>query len=135
MSNEINTTKFYRFLAGFESKGGWESVADSENGNGDGTVIKSEFRKFLNANWNGEENGELSNDLINSFWKKIDTNTSANKISGTKLKNLNALDKKEVENLDKKLEVYVQFDEFVKNNIKVPAALSSYGNQWKSDVT
>ena len=36
-----------------------------------------------------KENGELTNDIINNFWKKIDTNTSASKISGTKLKNLN----------------------------------------------
>lgn len=133
---DVNTRKFYQFLAGFQQEGkNWVNVADSNYGNGDGTVIKSEFRKFMNAEWNGEENGELTNDLINSFWKKIDTNTSASKISGTKLKNLNALDKTEVANLDKQLEVYVAFDEFIANNVKIPNVLNSTGSQWKADVT
>lgn len=133
---EVNSRKFYQFLAGFQQNGkNWVDVADSNYGNGDGTVIKSEFRKFMNAEWNGEENGELTNDLINSFWKKIDTNTSASKIAGTKLKNLNALDKTEVANLDKQLEVYVAFDEFVANNVKIPNVLATTGSQWKSDVT
>ena len=84
---EVNTTKFYQFLSKYQKDGEtWADVADSNYGNDDGTVIKAEFRKFINAEWNGEENGELSNDLINSFWKKIDTNTSATKISGTKLR-------------------------------------------------
>ncbi len=133
---EVNTRKFFQFLAGYQKDGGnWVDVADSNYGNGDGTVIKSEFRSFMNAEWNGEENGELTNDLINSFWKKIDTNTSASKISGTKLKNLNALDKTEVANLDKQLEVYVAFDEFIANNVKIPNVLNSTGSQWKADVT
>lgn len=132
---EVNTTKFYQFLSKYQKDGEtWADVADSNYGNDDGTVIKAEFRKFINAEWNGEENGELSNDLINSFWKKIDTNTSATKISGTKLRNLNALDKNEVANLDKKLEVYVQFDKFVEENVVIPNVLSSTGNQWKSSV-
>ena len=133
--SEVNTTKFYQFLAQYQKEGSsWTDIADSEHGNGDGTVIKSEFRAFLNAEWNGEENGELTNDLINSFWKKIDTNQSATKIKGTKLKNLNALDKKEVEALDKKLEVYVAFDKYVSENVTIPAVLTSMGSQWKSSV-
>ena len=120
MSNEVNTRKFYQFLSNFEKgEQSWTNVADGEYGNADGTVIKSEFRKFLNAEWNGEQNGELNNDLINTFWKKIDTNTSASKIKGTKLRNLNALDKEEAGNLDKKLEAYVQLNEFVANNVKI----------------
>lgn len=132
---EVNTTKFYQFLSKYQKDGEtWADVADSNYGNDDGTVIKAEFRKFINAEWNGEENGELSNDLINSFWKKIDTNTSATKISGTKLRNLNALDKNEMANLDKQLEVYVQFDKFVEENVKIPNVLSSTGSQWKTAV-
>ena len=132
---EVNTTKFYQFLSKYQKDGEtWADVADSNYGNDDGTVIKAEFRKFINAEWNGEENGELSNDLINSFWKKIDTNTSATKISGTKLRNLNALDKNEVANLDKQLEVYVQFDKFVEDNVKIPNVLASTGSQWKTAV-
>ena len=135
MSNEVNTRKFYQFLSNFEKgEQSWTNVADGEYGNADGTVIKSEFRKFLNAEWNGEQNGELNNDLINTFWKKIDTNTSASKIKGTKLRNLNALDKEEAGNLDKKLEAYVQLNEFVANNVKIPNVLTSTGSQWKWDV-
>lgn len=135
MSNEVNTRKFYQFLSSFEKgEQSWTNVADGEYGNADGTVIKSEFRKFLNAEWNGEQNGELNNDLINTFWKKIDTNTSASKIKGTKLRNLNALDKEEAGNLDKKLEAYVQLNEFVANNVKIPNVLTSTGSQWKWDV-
>lgn len=133
--SEVNATKFYQFLSKYQADGGWDKVADGDYGNEDGTVIKSEFRKFMNAEWNGEENGELTNDLINSFWKKIDTNTSASKIAGTKLKNLNALDKNETANLEKRLEVYVQFDEFLANKMTIPSALTSTGSQWKSDVT
>ena len=133
--SEVNTTKFYQFLSKYQADGGWDKVADEKYGNEDGTVLKSEFRKFMNAEWNGEENGELTNDLINSFWKKIDTNTSASKIAGTKWKNCNGLDKNETAALEKRLEVYVQFDEFLANNMTIPSALTSTGSQWKSDVT
>ncbi len=132
--SDVKVTKFYQFLSKYQSEGGWNKVADGQYGNEDGFVIKSEFRNFLNTEWNGEENGELTNDLINSFWKKIDTNTSASKISGTKLKNNNALDKNETAALEKRLEVYVQFDQFVANNIVIPSALNSTGSQWKSDI-
>ena len=38
-----------------------------------------------NFEWNGEESTDSAkNDLINSFWKTIDTNQSG-KVSGTKL--------------------------------------------------
>lgn len=138
MSNEVNISKMYQFIASFNKNGeSWADVADGDHGNNDGTVIKSEFRAFVNAefaNWNGNEGGTVSNDIINQFWKKIDTNTTASKISGTKLKNLNALDNKELATLEKKLEVYVAFDEFIAANVKTPDVLTTTGAQWKNAV-
>lgn len=130
---EINTQKFYQFLAGFGKDNAWASVADENHGDSDGYVIKSEFRSFMNAEWNGNENGELTNDIINKFWKEIDTGRSANKI-GDDYKDLNVLSDKELEDLDKRLSVYSKFDEFFKNNVKVPDVLSTTGPQWTAAV-
>ncbi len=137
MSNEMNINKLYQFLAKFEVNGNsWINAADGAgNCQVDGHVIKSEFRAFMEENfeWNGETDTQ-KNDLINTFWKKIDTNTSSQKIAGTRLQNLNALDDKEVGNLDKKLETYVQMNEFINKNVKAPSVLATTGTQWKTDV-
>ena len=134
MSNDANIGKFYQFLAKYEAKGvNWVDVADGDYGNDDGTVIKSEFRKFLTGEWNGNENGELTNDLINTFWKQIDTNTSASKISGTKLKNLNALDSTEVDNLDRKLDAFVELQRYI-DGIQIPKGLGKTGSQWRAEI-
>ena len=130
---EINNTKFYQFLSKYNADGGWHTVADEKYGNDDNIVIKAEFRAFVNAEWNGEE-GTLTDDLINSFWKSIDTNQSAAKIKGTKLKNLNALDNSELAAMDKNLGIYVEFDQFIANNVKIPSVLISTGAQWKASV-
>ena len=132
MSNEISNQKFYRFLANFEQNGSnWANVADTEYGNGNGSVIKSEFRKFMQgewANWNGEEGGtELSNSIINNFWKKLDTNAK-----GT---DLNKLNDKEMEAMDTKIQAYVALNEFIDENVEIPNVLSQSGQRWKSDVS
>ena len=36
--------------------------------------------------------------------------------------------------MDKQLEVYVQFDKFVEDNVKIPNVLASTGSQWKTAV-
>ena len=140
MSNEVNIQKLYQFIASFNKNGEtWVNYADGYGGaKKDGTIIKSEFRAFVNGefqNWNGNEGGTLTDDLISDFWKKIDTNISANKINGTKLRNLNALDKNEMASMEKTLAAYVQLDEFVSNNVKAPAVLLTTGAKWKNDVT
>ena len=138
MSNNINTSKFYQFLASYKKEG--ENIADTIDttyGNSDGTLIKGEFRTFVETefeNWSGEEKSDTEiNDLVNKFWKTIDTNTSAKKIKGTRLKNLNALDSTEEENMEKKLELYVQFDKYVAG-IEIPSVLTSKGSEWKKAV-
>lgn len=132
MSNEISNQKFYRFLANFEqNNSNWANVADTEYGNSNGEVIKSEFRKFMQgewANWNGEEGGtELSNSIINNFWKKLDTSAK-----GT---DLNKLNDKEMEAMDTKIQAYVQLNEFIDANVKAPNVLSKTGQRWKADVS
>ena len=119
MSNEVNMNKMYQFIASFNKNGGsWVDVADGYgNAKKDGIILHSEFEDFVRgefANWNGNEGGTVSDDLIEGFWKKLDTNKSNSYVSGSHIiRNNNALDKNELENLEKRLEVYVKFDEFV----------------------
>ena len=102
MSNDVsaNLPKIYQFLS---QKGGIEA-ADS---NGDGAVTKAEFRTFMeDFEWDGETTEAGKNDLINSFWASIDTDQSSSKISGTKVKNKNALDSKEMAAMADRVEMY-----------------------------
>ena len=132
MSNEI--TKFYQFLS-IQGQD-WTKVADKEYGNSDGSLIKAEFKDYMNAEWNGEEMGlTLTDDLINKFWRKIDTNTSTDVIKGTNsIRNYNALDDKEVENLGKRIEAYQQFNEYVDMTVQSPGVFTSSDAEWRTAV-
>lgn len=132
MSNEI--TKFYQFLS-IQGQD-WTKVADKEYGNSDGSLIKAEFKDYMNAEWNGEEMGlTLTDDLINKFWRKIDTNTSTDVIKGTNsIRNYNALDDKEVENLGKRIEAYQQFNEYVDMAVQSPGVFTSSDAEWRTAV-
>lgn len=133
MSNDL--TKVYQFLSSFGSNNAWVEKADK---NGDEVIIKAEFTEFVNnnyKNWSGNESGEtLSADIINNFWKKIDTKVSG-KVAGSSKSNRNALDKNEQENLNKKLESYVALDNFIKENVTIPSVLTTTGAQWKAAVS
>mgnify|MGYP000834878128 FL=1 len=127
MSTDIS--RVYAFLA---KQGDWVNEADK---NGDGAVIKSEFRDFMEENfeWNGEESSDSAkNDLINSFWKTIDTNQSG-KVSGTKLKNKNALDKKELAAMEDRIEMYEILNEFT-SQLTAPSVVGD-GANWKKSVS
>ena len=130
MSNEISNQKFYRFLANFQQgEQTWADVADAEYGNDNGSVIKAEFRKFMQAEWgkwNGEEGGTLSNSVINNFWKKLDTNTKGAE--------LNKLSDAEMDKMNGKIEAYVQLNEFVEKNVTRPTVLKTTGAKWEADV-
>ena len=133
--SEINA-RIYKFLSGYDNGGkNWADAADENHGNDDGTVIYKEFQEFMEKNfsWNGEGSIERS-DIIMDFWKKIDTNTSGSKISGTSIRNDGALDKKELGNIEEELKIYVAFDNLVKNHVKIPAVLTSTGQAWKKEV-
>lgn len=139
MSNDINTSKFYQFLANYKKSG--ENIADtidsSSYGNSDGTLTKGEFRAFVNNEyngWNGESKTESElNDLVNKFWRSIDKNTSSSKIGGTNIKNLNALDKNEEAAMEQKLELYVRFNQYT-SKIKAPSVLTTMASAWKKAV-
>lgn len=131
MTNDVS--RVYLFLAKYNESGQtWQSAADS---NGDGTVIKSEFRAFMEDNfeWDGETSEAGKNDLINAFWQNIDTNRSTSKIKGTKFKNANALDKDEVASMENRITMYEILNEYT-STLNAPSVVSS-ASEWKKSVT
>ncbi len=123
-----DVSRVYQFLA---KQGDWVAAADT---NSDGTVIKSEFRTFMEENfeWDGETTEEGKNDLINNFWKTIDSKQTGS-ISGTKLKNKNALDSNEIAAMDKKLAYYEILNDFTAD-LSAPSVVSDSAN-WKKSVS
>lgn len=126
MSNDVS--RVYQFLANL---GDWKTKADK---NSDGTIIKSEFSSFMEENydWNGETTDAGKNDLINSFWKAIDTNQGG-KISGTRYKNKNALDSKEINAMQDRIAVYEKLNEYVAD-IQAPNEISDKAG-WKKSIS
>lgn len=126
MSNDVS--RVYQFLANL---GDWKTKADK---NSDGTIIKSEFSSFMEENydWDGETTNAGKNDLINSFWKAIDTNQGG-KISGTRYKNKNALDSKEINAMQDRIAVYEKLNEYVAD-IQAPNEISDKAG-WKKSIS
>ena len=125
VNNNDNNQKIYQFL---QQQGGI-SEADT---NGDGAVTKSEFRKFLEEGgfdfsaldgWNGEKSTKSENDIINNFWKTINTNTSSAKIKGTKVRNSAALDEKEIKTVETRIKASEQLEQFVAE-LEIPSFVS-----------
>lgn len=126
MSNDVS--RVYQFLANL---GDWKTKADK---NSDGTIIKSEFSSFMEENydWDGETTDAGKNDLINSFWKTIDTNQSG-KLSGTRFKNKNALDSKEINAMQDRIAIYEKLNEYVAD-IQAPNEISDKAG-WKKSIS
>lgn len=126
MSNDVS--RVYQFLA---NVGDWKTKADKD---GDGTIIKSEFSTFMENNyeWDGETTTAGKNDLINSFWKTIDTNQSG-KLPGTKFKNKNALDSKEIDAMQDRIAIYERLNTYVAD-IQVPNEISDKAG-WKKSIS
>ena len=111
MSNDIS--KVYQFLS---TIGDWKTNADKD---GDGIIVKKEMRSFLQENyfenysgWDGTAPTEnQKNDIINQFWKSIDTN-QVGKVG--RYKNKNALDTTEQETTNTKVQCYEKLNDFVK---------------------
>ena len=113
MSSDIS--RVYLFLA---QQGDWVSKADA---NGDGYIIKTEFVNFMNEEftWNGEETNK--DDLINNFWKTVDTKQT-DKVKGTKLKDKNALNQDEMAAMETKIQMYEVVNNFA-SQIEVPGVI------------
>mgnify|MGYP004519152071 CR=1 FL=1 len=127
MSNDVS--RIYQFLA---TDTDWKTKADK---NGDGTIIKSEFRSYMEENfeWDGETTDAGKNDLINSFWKSVDANQKSGKISGTKYRNKNALDSKEIASMEERIAIYERVNEFT-STISAPSVISD-SSAWKKSVS
>ena len=126
MANDI--TKVYQFLG---TLGDWKSKMDK---NGDGTIIKYEFREFMNNDfeWDGTPTDSEKNSLIDQFWAKFDTNTKNGRISGTTYRNKNALSTDEVNTMQETIGVYENLNTYT-SKLKAPAGLDS--TKWKESVT
>ena len=124
MSNDVSS-KVYLFLA---KQGDWVTAADKDS---DGTVIKSEFRQYMENNyeWNGED-ASAKSDLINRFWKEIDTKQSGK--LNKKLNNKGALDKNEINTMNNKIQMYETLNQYT-STIEVPSVVQDRTN-WKKSV-
>ena len=127
MSNDLS--KVYQFLS---NQGDWVSKADT---NSDGAITKTEFKTFFEGNfeWDGETTEAGKNDLINSFWKTIDTNIKSGYIEGTdRIKNKNALDADEMAKMQTRMELYEVLNDFA-SDMECPSFISGSAD-WKKDV-
>ena len=134
-NNDDSIARVYKFLTDFnKAKGDWTQKADTNN---DNTIVKSEFAAFIKNNfnnWNGEEKTSENQkyDLINKFWSSIDVN-KVGKVSGTGISNVNALDSKELANVERGMTVSLAVDNFVAT-LNPPQQLASKKAEWKASV-
>ena len=131
MSNEVNFSKMYQFIASFNQ--GEQTWVDTADTNDNGIVSKAEFKKFVNENfaeWNGEEGGMPDADLINKFWSSLDT-TKGGKTN--RVANTNNLHANEIEAMNRKLDAYVTLGTFVEQNVKAPDFINNQAG-WLRDV-
>lgn len=125
MANDI--TKLYQFLG---TLGDWKSKMDTNN---DGTIIKSEFRNFMNDDfeWDGTPSDSEKNSVIDQFWAKFDTNKSNTKIGSTRYRNKNALDNNEIDTMQQKIGIYENLNTYT-SKLTAPSGVDS--SAWKASV-
>ena len=134
------TLRMYQFLSTQED---WMTTADK---NSDGVIIKEEFRSYMldsDFDWQSLDAYDTSKseeanqkDIINNFWKTIDTEKGGKAVSKsgktTRLKNTNSLGKKELETMELKIAVYEQVGLFCKD-IEAPNCVTNE-QRWKESV-
>ena len=127
MANDIS--KLYQFLG---TLGDWKTKMDK---NEDGTIIKYEFRDFMNNSdfeWDGTPTDSEKNSIIDQFWAKIDTNRANTKISGTNKRNKNALDNNEINTMQETIYIYENLNTYT-SNLTAPTGVDAAA--WKKSVS
>ena len=127
MANDIS--KLYQFLG---TLGDWKTKMDK---NEDGTIIKYEFRDFMNNSdfeWDGTPTDSEKNSIIDQFWAKLDTNRANTKISGTNKRNKNALDNNEINTMQETIYIYENLNTYT-SNLTAPTGVDAAA--WKKSVS
>ncbi len=127
MANDIS--KLYQFLG---TLGDWKTKMDK---NEDGTIIKYEFRDFMNNSdfeWDGTPTDSEKNSIIDQFWAKLDTNRANTKISGTNKRNKNALDNNEINTMQETICIYENLNTYT-SNLTAPTGVDVAA--WKKSVS
>ena len=96
-------SSIYLFIA---QKPNWQEEMDI---NSDGKIIQAECRYYLKENVANIhlEDGEQLNDIINKFWKSINSNKTG--------ESLTILDSSEIDKLNERIEYYEEFEKFFKS--------------------
>ena len=127
MANDIS--KLYQFLG---TLGDWKTKMDK---NEDGTIIKYEFRDFMNNSdfeWDGTPTDSEKNSIIDQFWAKFDTNRTNAKISGSKYRNKNALDNNEINTMQETIDIYENLNTYT-SKLTAPTGVDAAA--WKKSVS
>lgn len=127
MANDIS--KLYQFLG---TLGDWKTKMDK---NEDGTIIKYEFRDFMNNSdfeWDGTPTDSEKNSIIDQFWAKLDTNRTNAKISGSKYRNKNALDNNEINTMQETIDIYENLNTYT-SKLTAPTGVDAAA--WKKSVS
>lgn len=127
MANDIS--KLYQFLG---TLGDWKTKMDK---NEDGTIIKYEFRDFMNNSdfeWDGTPTDSEKNSIIDQFWAKLDTNRANTKISGTNKRNKNALDNNEINTMQETICIYENLNTYT-SKLTAPTGVDAAA--WKKSVS
>ena len=126
-NKEESIARVYQFLNNHKN---WQKEADI---NGNGTIIKTEFRAFILNSSFKFNSGENKEDLIDTFWKSIDINTKG-KISGTGTSNNKTLDETEINNVEKTLEATKKIISFMQSKEAPSGIEGDLRTKWKNSV-
>ena len=134
---DSSISKIYQFISdNYQNIEAWKEDVDQAYGNSDGTLVKTEARSFLLKNiddWCGEDKSK-ANDLINKFWKSIDTIVTG-KVGTTTISNKNALNEDELKNASKNLKIASLVSAYVSSQ-QIPQDFKQYGvgENWQQSV-